>query len=105
MLLTAAVMKACQIVAGGAPPWPPVQPPIVGSVSSTCAGLALGLSVNMPTAIEYCGMAPTNQAWEAKAPVPRVPVLAIIGRLGQTALGTPVPFPAPGIDELSNDSA
>src|SRR5215472_2490070 len=95
-------MKWCQIVAGQAPPKPPSQPPIVGSTSSISGGFVFGLSVNMPTDMEYCGIAPMNHAWDETPPEPSVPALAINGRPGHSALGTPVPEPA-GVSEVSND--
>src|SRR5215471_2418572 len=80
----AASANVCQIAAGQVPPKPP--PP---SVVSDCGEFEFCDWVKIPTASEYCGIAPMKKAaFEFVV----VPVLPMIGRPSVIAAAVPVPL-------------
>src|SRR5258706_6460623 len=98
-------MNVCQMVAGQAPPNPPPWPLLEGRpLSDSPPTLPFCWLVNMPTASEYCGIAPRKNAdWKLSV----VPVLPMVGRCGLSCpLGTAVPqAPGAALQLVSNDNA
>src|SRR5215469_34086 len=106
-------MNVLQMVVGQAPPKPPPWPLTEGSPPRDSPPTFPSCSlVNIPTASEYCGIAPRKNAdWKSSV----VPVLPMVGRdVLSSPFGTAVPQnppcrvggPAHGALQLvSNDSA